>query len=453
MKSFSFKKSMPYVYFGLFSMVAGVGLLMPSTSFAACARQLGTTTGNDGNSAVIPTGHINILSEYLQPTGSILTTTTVYPGRNKLAGDETVLFICDAADENELFEIIGLNEDRVGSYFNVGIPDFYYTWFKYVAVRLTHLNSGIIYSTTWQKVPLKNFERVGEKIHVKGRHLSAVKVDLMKVNTLPPLRETGVSIWCGNNNNEGTGISKLPTNSKTDYTCKQPLAYSVFSGPGIGDNNLPGVSVKTFTGWPKNWYGVTLTGGATLSAIPSCVIRNSTPTVEFDPISVQELKSGITRTEPFNVVIECDKLTQAGVAANQTAIGLQVSELAYQRALQLGNLINAKGGVSYLLSDAYGADHMAEGVGIQIADAARPTIPLNFVGWNACMSNGTACPADGNLAGWYAINDGTYNPQPGGDPSTSMVTKKYLATLKPIPGEQIKAGEVLARAYILVKIQ
>ncbi len=99
-------------------------------------------------------GRVNLTSTYLQPVGTPLGTSvfdltsgTRYPDPNK------VLYECDAGDAGQIYEVFATNgDDRVGGYYDLGAqdgnPNYYATYFPYVGIRLTHLDSGKVLPAT-----------------------------------------------------------------------------------------------------------------------------------------------------------------------------------------------------------------------------------------------------------------------------------------------------------------
>ncbi|HEB0108946.1 TPA: hypothetical protein RYX74_004807, partial [Serratia marcescens] len=108
-------------------------------------------------------GRVNLTSTYLQPVGTPLGTSvfdltsgTRYPDPNK------VLYECDAGDAGQIYEVFATNgDDRVGGYYDLGAqdgnPNYYATYFPYVGIRLTHLDSGKVFTRYWQSAPITRY--------------------------------------------------------------------------------------------------------------------------------------------------------------------------------------------------------------------------------------------------------------------------------------------------------
>lgn len=126
-------------------------------------------------------------------------------------------------------------------------------------------------------------------------------------------------------------------------------------------------------------FGMNTSPVAVLTRKNTCVVRNVTPYVVFPIITVNELNNNQTRSADITVDIECQSGTESGINSGQTTLGIQTSFSGYLKAQSLG-LVNAAGGVSYLLSDNYGTDNrIATGVGISLSDDNGTA--MNFVGW------------------------------------------------------------------------
>ncbi|WP_315904190.1 fimbrial protein [Serratia proteamaculans] len=162
----------------------------------------------------------------------------------------------------------------------------------------------------------------------------------------------------------------------------------VFNLSLVSQSTIASPRVHLGTGrW--NTMGMGTTPISSLSYTATCVARNVTPLVILPTISVSQLTAGQTSQAQFTINIECDNAAVSGVSTNNTALGLQVPYDSYAAAQQLG-LVNANGGVSYLLSSGYGSDSsVATGVGIALSNASNGT-PINFVGWARCSSG--QCP-------------------------------------------------------------
>lgn len=166
---------------------------------ATCTRIYSGVQVLDGNSAQLPFGRVNLTSTYLQPVGTPLGSVVVSPASAPGLNSETVLWQCDLSDANDIYEVFATNgDDRVGGFWEIGngagttvndgLPGYYATWFPYVGVKLTHLNSGRVFTRFWQQSKITQYDTVGNKIQIKAKHLSMVQADLARVSSRPPRR-------------------------------------------------------------------------------------------------------------------------------------------------------------------------------------------------------------------------------------------------------------------------
>ncbi|WDU65086.1 fimbrial protein [Pseudomonas poae] len=433
------------------ALVFSLGLFVSTSAHANCQQKYNGWANWDGNSVQIKAGRINLSSSYLQPAGTPLATTITSP--NDWLGADTVLFECDLADKDSLYELFATNgDDRLGGYWEIGngagtaindgLPGVYATYFPYVGIKITHLDSGKVFSRYWQESKITRYDVVGNKLQVKPKHLSALKAELIKVSATPPEGGSG-SNYCG------AQAQVVSSTASYNYACTQPNAYVTFKAPGLVYDPVGSDSNTNYRFWgPGNGIAYGLRNASTLSATSTCVARNVTPVVTFPTISVQQLSSGESREAQFTVELECSNSATSGVQSSQTALGIQVSQPAFAKAQELG-LVNSYGGVDYLLSNGYGIDPgVATGVGISLRDSAAGN-PMNFVGWpgNTGANNPT-----GKLAGWYPVLDQATS-QGESAAGYTRYTKVITAVLEKLPRLQPTAGRVDATAYVLVKIQ
>ncbi|WP_392566615.1 fimbrial protein [Utexia brackfieldae] len=391
-------------------------------------------------------GKVNLTNSYLQPVGSILatsifdfTTGVRYPDPNK------VLYQCDVSDIGQIYEQFVTNaDDRVGGFFDLGAtdgnPNFFATYFPYVGIKLTHMRSGTVFTRNYQSVPLTSYETVGTKINIRVKDLSPIKAELIRLSTLPPT--TGaLSNFCG-------GMAS--TTAPDSYTCIQPNGYVIFVGPGIAgevDGSDGGTNYSTwFTGrW--NAIGMGTSPRPAISYASSCAVRNVTPIVVFPTVSDVSLNAGNTVQGDLTITLECDdKLSPSDLG--MVMLGLQTSYPTYLTEQNLG-LVNANGGMKYLLSDDYDTETtVAKGVGITLTHTASGT-PMNFVGWSNCTTAG--CPTT-TESGWYpALYAATAAPSKMA--GYAMWTTQLTASLTKIPGMTVVPGKVKATAYVLARVQ
>lgn len=416
-----------------------VSLTLSLPGYAKCVWK-GYNLGGDSNGAPLRFGNINMTSNYIQPVDSILASSIISlaPAR-ALANPETVLYECDLADKDSLYEVFATNGDsNVGGYTNMG-DNYFQTFFPYTALKLIHVDSGMEFTRIWQQVRLTKYDILGNKIQIKGKHFSQIRAELKKVAAVD--RTPGPSTW-------GCPGPAADTYSG-NYTCNQPNGYVVFKGPGADVPETGYDSSTRFDTWGSGRYmafGMNTAPVSSLSRKNTCVVRNVTPYVVFPTITVSELAQDQTRSASINVDVECQTGTISGINSGQTSIGIQTSLPGYLKAQGLG-LVNTAGGVSYLLSDLYGTDsRIATGVGITLEDSSGA--PMNFVGWGGCSGN---CTSTAN-AGWYPILAGA-NANGSSAAGYNNYTTQFTATLKKLPGSAPTAGKIDATAYVLVKVQ
>lgn len=424
--------------------------------YANCTRKSSIDAGCDSCGVGIGLGNVNITNAYLQPVGTplgstILNITTATRYSSSGAGD-LVLYECDASDAGSIYEVFATNgDDRVGGFFDLGTidgnPDYYATYFPYVGIKLTHMNSGLPITRYWQQSPLTSYATVSDKIQIRVKDFSTIRADLIKISSLPG---SGRSNYCGAYSSSNPYSGMASSTGTSSYSCTQPNGYITFKGPGITTDPIGSDSADNFSTWGTGrWIamGMGTAPVSTLTHTATCVARNVTPLVLLPPISIQSLESGGTSQANFTISIECDNSATSGVSSRDTALGLQVPYESFVAAKNLG-LVNSSGGVNYLLSDGYGADEaIATGVGIVLSNTTTGTA-MNFLGWGACTSLG--CPL-GNNVGWYSVLSGASSSGSSATGYTSYNTV-LTAKLQKIPGQTVTAGKVNAKAYVWVRI-
>ncbi|MDR0805394.1 MAG: fimbrial protein [Enterobacteriaceae bacterium] len=441
----------------LLLLLAGISL--PAS--ATCTKKDSYAAGYDRNGAGIGLGRINVTSNYLQPVGTPLGSSIVNFGSigGYKQGPDTVLYECDVGDKDKIFEVFATNgDDRVGGYWDLGAqdgyPNYFATWFPYVGIRLTHINSGKVFTRYWQSSPITTYATSanGNKIQIRVKDFSTVQADLIKISSKPPSLGSGSNYCAG----YGTG-GMAPTTGSSNYNCDQPSGYTTFRGPGLELLSAPNDGDDSNThilGWPAYWIAMSMwtSPQSSVNYTATCVARNVTPLVILPPITVQQLTTGQTSQAQFTINIECDNNATSGVSTNNTALGLQVPADSYAAAQSLG-LVNGSGGVKYLLSTGYGTDSsIATGVGIELSNAVTGT-SMNFIGANTCTA--VNCPTGnptGNDAGWYPVRNGANNNGSNQSGYTNYLIQ-LTATLARLPGQTVTAGKVDAKAYVWVKVQ
>lgn len=407
------------------------------SAYATC-RSTGVSQTEDDRTAPIRFGTVNLTSTYLQPVGTVLGKAIV-PPTNYTYGSATaasVLWECDASDLPNIYFLVATNgDDRVGGYWDLGaqdgMPNVYATYFRYIGIKQTM--DGVVLTRYWKSLPVRNYVTVGNKIQIRLQDLPTLYAELYRISSIPA---SGQSNYCGT----GTG-GTIATGS---YGCTQPNAYIQLKGPGLTSDNIGEDSASNWSFWgADNGFGYGMRSGNTLYNEPTCVARNATPLVLFDTMTVEALNQGKSTQAQFNVSIECSNQAVSGIASKQTAMGIQASEGAYAAAQKLG-LVNAQNGVKALLSDQYGTNGIAKGVGIFLRNNSTGT-DMNFVGQPGISGNGAN-------AGWYPFKDGA-TAKGSTEAGYTHYLQNYTAILKKLDGQTVEAGKVHATAYVLVKVQ
>lgn len=415
-------------------MLAGFSL-----NASANCQWKGRNIGGDNYGASLRFGNINMTNNYIQPAGTLLATSVIslVPAQN-WSDPEAVIYECDLADVGSIFEVFTTNGDsNVGGWTNLG-DNYFQTYFPYTGLKLIHVDSGQEFTRIWKQVALKKYDTVGSKIQIKGKHFSQIRAELIKTANMDS--SAGPASWgC-------TGPAAVTYTGS--YSCNQPNGYVVFKGPGMDVPEAGLDSAYNYQTWGSGRYmafGMNTSPVATLTRKNTCAVRNVTPYVLLPTVSVNDLNSGASSRAPFSVEVECQDGTVSGINSGQTSIGIQTSLPAYLQAQKLG-LVNAAGGVSYLLSDSYGSNNIASGVGIRLEDSSGST--LNFVGWGGCQGS---CTSAVN-AGWYPVLSNASATGSAASGYTSYV-RNYMAVLEKLPGQTPVAGRIDATAYVLVKVQ
>lgn len=407
--------------------------LASSAVSAKCQRVNKSDIGADGAGASLHFGTVNLTNNYIQPAGTTLATSVIslVPAVN-LADPEAVLYRCDLADKNSIYEVFATNGDsNVGGYTDLG-DGYFQTYFRYTALKLTHVNSGLTFSRIWQKVLLKNYDIVGDKIEIKGKHFSRIKAELIKTDKYDATR--GPTSW-------GCKGPAAETYTGT-YKCNQPNGYVVFSGPGLELREIGLDSAYNYPSWGTGRYmafGMNTSPATILTRDNSCVVQHVTSRVVFPTLTHSAVVSGQSVTRPFEVTTYC----QSGFSG-QTTLAIQASLSAWDAAAKLG-LVNSSGGVSWLLSDGYGKEGVASGVGIRLSDNSG--MHRFFAGWSVCDNQ---CANNPNSGVYPLTQNATITEQDG---QHSVYTTTFNATLEKVPGLVVTPGKVLSTAYVIVRIQ
>lgn len=447
-----------FVAFGLLAAA------LHGTALADCDNTKNSQT-EDNRTAQIPFGRLNLTSEYLQPVGSLLASVVVPPTAYtyKGANAETILWTCLLRDMSGVHFLVATNgDDRVGGYWDLGaadgIPNTYATWFAYVGLRQTMGN--VVLQRKWQAIPVENYDVQGGRAVIRLKHLPTMQAELFRISNIPG---PGVSNFCDSKTKGPKGSPKglgTATAAGTPYVCTQPSAYIQLVGPGLTHDEAGQDSAYKFDFWGvDNGFGYGMRSVNTLASNATCMVRYSTAQVVFPLVSVDFLNSGGSVDQSFNVQVECQNAVSSGTDTGQTAIGIQVSQGAFNAAKKLG-LVNATGGVTALVDDQYSTNpQAAQGVGVYLKWAGGSQ-SLNFVGQPGSVGgssfNSSGVPISyhprGAAAGWYPVL-GHAQRTGSGKSGYSNYNMDFDVSLKKLPGKEVTAGSFRATAYVLVKVQ
>jgi type 1 fimbria pilin len=464
-----------------------LGWLSSSTVHASCSGTMGRVlTGYDYHTASLGVGRLNIISNYLQPVGSVLAVgmsnyNTIRSGGLANKSDEDIILTCTSqSDKAGLAWAYATNGDsRVGGFYEIpGFPGYYATQFPYIAIKLTFAETGEVFSRFWQQsaVTVQTEDLGNGGFVVKKKHIPKVMATLIKWPN--PYGEkidaNGVNVsaaYCA-----GGSETMIPTaqTSNPDQIwsadfyavnglsagCGQPNGYINLLGTGGYVVPVGKDSNTNIWAWDYSIpVGLNGSPSATFSYTPSCVIRTATAYVSFPTITISQLKAGETASRNFDVNLECDNTINPVISTSSVSVGLQPSISAFNHAKTLGLIDASTGGITHLVSDDYGAPGMAEGVGITLKNADGNAV--NFVSWEGCIpvnSGSTSyCPKYSNLAqlraaGWDPVMSASTQVSANTATATTVYRKSYTATLGRINNLEPTAGRVKATATVLVRL-
>lgn len=119
-------------------------------------------------------------------------------------------------------------------------------------------------------------------------------------------------------------------------------------------------------------------GETSVTTTKGCAIRQVTPSVMFEPISVNELNNGVSRTGIVQVEYACSNGAVFGTGTANNAIGFRVPASSATLAENFGFKNPLGTGVSKLVADNYPDPASAKGVAIEIFPKNDP-IALNWL--------------------------------------------------------------------------
>ncbi|WP_447752607.1 fimbrial protein [Pseudomonas nicosulfuronedens] len=382
---------------------------------------------------------INVSDASFQPDGSLIASSvsplTQY-GNSAGYDAERVFFRC--AQEDAVYEMFSTNgDDQFSGWYqggdsvgnSIGLQAAYRTAWPNVLLRLTHVETGQYFTDIWRERRLSGLDIDSRGFQlVKAKNLSAVRAELFRA----PLESTRYY------------LATLPAQK---YLYTQAAGYIAIKGPGLAYPNVGQTHYGNWAGWYYNWPGaIGLYNFVTLKRYPTCAVTNVTPHVVFPSISIGEINAGANREMPFQVDFKCQSGVFNSTAPNGTALGIKVSAGALAASSALG-LVNANGGLSYLVSDRYGEPGMAKGVGIRLL---RDGSAMNLLA-NENSANGSNATA----IGWYPAI-GSASNKTGEVGGISQYTETFRARLEKLSlGSMptVTPGRVEATAQVVIRVQ
>lgn len=382
---------------------------------------------------------INVSDASFQPDGTLIASSvaplTQY-GTTAGYDPEHVFFRCDPKDA--VYEMFSTNGDSLYSGWHIGgdstgnsigLQAAYRTPWPNVLLRVTHMKTGQYITHIWRERLLSGLDIDSRGFQlIKAKNLSAVRAELFRAPS------------------ESTHYYQESTASQLNLY-GEPAAYIAIKGPGLAHPNVGQSNYGNWAGRFYNWPGaIGMYNHVTLKRYPTCTVTNVTPYVVFPSISIDQINKGASREVPFEVAIKCQRAAVIGTAPNGTALGIKVSPGALAASFPLG-LVNANGGVSYLLSDRYGQPDMAQGVGIRLL---RNGNPMNLLA-NEDSANGSNAEA----RGWYPAIGRASNltGQVNGVSQYSETFRARLEKLRLGSMPTVTAGRVEATAQVVIRVQ
>lgn len=382
---------------------------------------------------------INVSDANFQPDGTLIASSVAPPTQyGSTAGydPERVFFRCAAGDA--VYEMFSTNADDLFSGWyrggdsvgnSIGLQAAYRTAWPNVLLRLTYVETGEYFTDIWRERLLRGLDIDSRGFQlVKAKNLSAVRAELFRA----PLEATRYY---------------SPTTASQLYAFTQPAGYTAIKGPGL---SYPRVGVShygNYDGWHHNWpSAISLYNKVTLKRYPTCAVTNVTPHLVFPSISIGEINAGSSQEMPFEVAFKCQSGVINSTALNGTALGIKVSSGGLAASSSLG-LINANGGLSYLVSDRYGQPGIAQGVGFRLL--------RNGSVMNLLANEDSAMGSNAEARGWYPVLSGASN-MTGELSGISYYSETFRARLEKFKlGSMptVTPGRVEATAQVVIRVQ
>ncbi|MGI2058899.1 fimbrial protein [Shewanella baltica] len=384
---------------------------------------------DDQNRGMLNLPVINITDESFQPNGTLLASSivpfTTY-GKNGGYDPEQVLFRCDAADENELYEVYAVNgrdafsgmyED--GVYF--GVERGYATYIDSLVSRVKNNSSGQYFSRLWQYRSLTGLDRDAQgRILVKAKNFTDITVELFRIVS------------------GGGYVSSV-------YDYNQPAAYIAFAGPGLTYPLEGRDSISHNSGFSSTWPGnISLYNQLYIRRAGGCAVTNVTPYVLFPTVTIDELTRGVTREANIQINYRCQASANInGPAVNANAIAFKIGSSNYLEARALG-LLNLDA-VTHLVSDGYGNNNVAKGVGVTLVRSDGVDQPFLHFEYRTSLD----AQYDAKKDGWRPL----LGNQVGSIDGNYQYSDNYQVIFGKLPGITPTAGKYHAKAEVLIRVQ
>lgn len=364
--------------------------------------------------------------------GTLIASSVAYPAQfqpNGYPSPETVLYKCDVADANSLFEMYAtgkseayVGREEIGT--SIGLEHVYSTRITDLGVRIRNNETGQYFTTSWQSRPLTGLDTDSDgRLLVKVKNFSSITVELFKATKSQPWNalqhqwpiiqtESGVMAF------NGPGASSLV------------VGVESYGGSGYG------------THWPMK---IGIAGLVPRADAPTCEVSFVTPMILLQTININAISAGEVREANFNVRYKCQTGYTAGLQINGVAYGFKPSPSAVSAALEAG-LGGEKGSVTHLLDNEYSSNpSVAKGVGIRIYRNGSPLLLMQDNYYGTGYNYGSA-QGPRYQGGWYpasggkSIGDDTYE-------------HTFTAKLEKLPGKTVTAGRIRATATFYVRLQ
>ncbi|WP_217557721.1 fimbrial protein [Vibrio metschnikovii] len=372
---------------------------------------------------------INITDESFQPVGTLLASSIVpfiAYGQSVGYDPEQVLFRCDAADENQLYEVYAVNgRDAFSGMYedgkHLGVERAYATYIDSLMMRVKNNSSGQYFSKLWQYRSLTGLDRDAQgRILVKAKNFTDITVELFR-------------------HISGAGY----VSSVYDYN--KPAAYIAFAGPGLtyplegrdSQNHNPGF----YSFWPGN---ISLYNQLYIRRAGGCAVTSVTPYVLFPTVTIDELMRGVTREANIQINYRCQASANInGPAVNANAIAFKIGSSNYLEARALG-LLNLDA-VTHLVSDGYGNNNVAKGVGVTLVRSDGVDQPFLHFEFRTSLD----AIYDAKKDGWRPL----LGNQVGSIDGSYQYSDNYQVIFGKLPGITPTAGKYHAKAEVLIRVQ